>query len=582
MLSFDITDRNIRIIKGAESGNKIKISSAATLDLEDGLIANGHVKDVPRLATLVNGVLKKSKMFDKEAIVSISSNLTIFKELRVPAAKEAEFAKKVKSEMQAALNIDDSYSISYIVVGDDGEKNEAGESLQKVLATACPYEIVECYRKVFQMLGISLKSVMIGCNCITKVLLADTRVRSKMPLLAVQIDPNFISLNLYEKNQLTFSRFASIDPADYGNSADYVFEAVNENIFRMIQFFKSRSRGETLENIIFYGDTREYVRLTNELEKMDLKANLISVPPQIHGYENLEFSLYANAIGAMFKRNPTTEKVNLLSAEGVAARRMKEDSSFGLMALGALAGSLIIVGGVWFGFKMQSNKIASQIKDINEWIDSPDTVKKLKHRDKLEVMDGKVELYENMMVNISDAYHSKPIIQIEKFDRLDEILRDTVNSVESMFGTPFSYYEEAGADGFQIKRAEIMNSTYNEGTFTLQIELQGMADPSQKVPALFVENLLKDSMVGDVIYTGYTVTNVEGFVRAGSEDNTDDFINVEVSPYYDNVTGERSLPEGSAGPFSQTLVTFSVQVKINGEISPYHALEEAQPAEGGN
>ena len=35
MLSFDITDRNIRIIKGAESGGKIKISKAATLNLEE-------------------------------------------------------------------------------------------------------------------------------------------------------------------------------------------------------------------------------------------------------------------------------------------------------------------------------------------------------------------------------------------------------------------------------------------------------------------------------------------------------------------------------------------------------------------
>ena len=56
MLSFDITDRNIRIIKGAESGGKIKISKAATLNLEEEVIINGHVKDIPRVATLINGI----------------------------------------------------------------------------------------------------------------------------------------------------------------------------------------------------------------------------------------------------------------------------------------------------------------------------------------------------------------------------------------------------------------------------------------------------------------------------------------------------------------------------------------------
>ena len=133
------------------------------------------------------------------------------------------------------------------------------------------------------MLTISLRSVMIGCNCITKVLLSDAKIKSKMPLLAVQIDNNFISLNLYEKGQLSFSRFASISAEDYGNSDDYVFEAVNENIFRMMQFQKSKNTGEVVENVVFYGDTHEFVRLTNALEQMGVRTSIITVPPQIHG-----------------------------------------------------------------------------------------------------------------------------------------------------------------------------------------------------------------------------------------------------------------------------------------------------------
>ena len=212
MLSFDITDRNIRVVKGTEASGKIKISSAATINVEEGLIVNGHVRDVPNVATLINNVRKMNKMPDKEAIVSISSNLTIFKEMIVPKVKGQELQKVVRLQMQQELNLDDSYSVSYIVVGDAGP--EASEPSYKILATACPYEIVNSYREVFKLLGINLTSVMIGCNCITKVLLADTKIKSKMPLLAVQIDNNFISLNLYEQGQLSFSRFASSDAAD--------------------------------------------------------------------------------------------------------------------------------------------------------------------------------------------------------------------------------------------------------------------------------------------------------------------------------------------------------------------------------
>ena len=64
MLSFDITDRNIRVVKGVETSGKIKITSAATVNVEEGIIVNGHVKDVPNVATRINNVLKMNKMPD--------------------------------------------------------------------------------------------------------------------------------------------------------------------------------------------------------------------------------------------------------------------------------------------------------------------------------------------------------------------------------------------------------------------------------------------------------------------------------------------------------------------------------------
>ena len=50
MLSFDITDRHIRIIRGTESRGRIRVSSASTIDLSEGLIVNGHIKDIPKMA----------------------------------------------------------------------------------------------------------------------------------------------------------------------------------------------------------------------------------------------------------------------------------------------------------------------------------------------------------------------------------------------------------------------------------------------------------------------------------------------------------------------------------------------------
>lgn len=542
MLSFDITDRNIRIIKGVESGGKIKISKAATLNLEEEVIINGHVKDVPRVATLINGILKKSGMADKEAIVSISSNLTIFKELQIPRAKEQEFAKRVRQEMQTALNIDDSYSVSYVIVGGAEDKSETGETMVKVLATACPYEIIECYKKVFQMLGIALRSVIVGCNCITKVLLSDTKIKAKMPLLAVQIDPNFISLNIYEGGQLSFSRFASIDPADYGNSNDYVFEAVTENIFRMLQFHKSRSQGESIENVVLYGDTSEFARLTDELSKMELNTSIIQVPPQIYGYQNLEFSLYANAIGALFKRNKENEKINLLETDTFNNNKIKSDTSYTALLIGTLVASLVIVGGVWGVLTIKNNGIVKDIKSYQDKIDSPKTAEKLALKDRLIGVKKQVDEYYTKLNNAHDAYLSQPTILGEVYDNVEKILADT--GVEC-----------------KVEKSRILNPKYSNGTLSFDVVCGGVNDPSQKFPAKFAENLYNDPGIIAVSYNEYS--------------SPDLLIGAEGSGVL-SVFGPEVLRDENGEEIKKE-VYFSMQIKIKGgEIKAAETDEEAE------
>ena len=545
MLSFDITDRNIRIIKGTESGNKIRISSAATLELDEDIIVNGYVQDIPRVATLINSVLATNRMADKEAIVSISSNLTIFKELQLEKTREQEFAKNVKLEMQNALGLDDTYSVSYVIVGDTDEETAAGrENLVTVLATACPYKIIECYKSVFQMLGISLKSVMIGCNCITKLLLADTKIKSKMPLLAVQIDRNFISLNLYEKRgknedcQLAFSRFASISAEDYDDSDDYVFEAVVENIYRMLQFQRSRNTGETVENVIFYGeigDNAYYKRLVDEMAKMELRGDTLTAPPQIHGYDNLKFELFANAIGAMFKRNKETEKINLLETDTVNNNRIKSDGTYKYLLLGVTAACAAAVGIAWGVLTGINGGIQSDIDDLQAKINSPETAAQLKLFDNLTTMEAEVEAYLTSITNLSDAFDSQPVILGDKYDILDKIVKEVAESLEP-----------------KVEKARVVNPQYEgNGMISFSVQCTGVDSPTQKLPADFVKSLLENEKgyFVDVDYSNYSVSEVE-----------------EQKQTTDPATGQTTVT-GTGKKIST--VNFSVTVTMKGEKSIY-------------
>lgn len=91
---------------------------------------------------------------------------------------------------------------------------------------------------------------------------------------------------------------------------------------------------------------------------------------------------------------------------------------------------------------------------------------------------------------------------------------------------------------------------YSNGTFTFNIECEGVKDPTQKLPAKFVENLYKEEMVAAVTYTNYTVTENKATTSTGED-------------------GE-SITSGKDGK----KVTFSLVVDIVGRENPYHAPEE--------
>jgi len=469
MLSFDITDRHVRIIRGTEAHGKIKVADASTIDIGEGLIVNGHIKDIPKMATIINDELKNKRMADKEAVISISSNLIIFKEIHIPKAKGAQLLTMVQNQMQHQMGIAEDYSISYTIAG---EIEEEGVQAMKVLATACPFEVVDCFRKVFSMLGISLRSVVVACNSISRIILGDPKAKAKMPLLLVQIDPNFVSLNLYENNQLTFSRFASIDPEDYDNSEDYIYEAVNENIFRMFQFQKSRSGDNQIQNVVFYGDTSEYIRLTNALEQMDISTSLLGVPNNIGGYENFEFQAYANAIGAMFRGNKDTERINLIEVDA-ASGRTSAGAKFAFAVFGSIAISAAAVGAVGLAANIQENGFVSETASIQEYLDSPDVAAKIAAVDAAQTKFDKVN---NVKAYIDIAY--------DNYGSLPMITTDVIDEIEANFS------------GTSVTWTSI---TYGDGFFTVQCTANKNDEPSKVVGKFFEQDIFEN-----VTYNGFS------------------------------------------------------------------------------
>lgn len=541
MLSFDITDRNIRVIKGTESGGgRIKIQSSTDIKIEEGLISNGYIKDIAQMATIINSGLKQRNIKDKDAVISISSNLIVFRELYIPKDKATKLKTAVQLEMQRNVTVNDEQSIAYTVIG-DVEKD--GKTMTKVLANAVPKNVVECYRRVFSMLNIQLKSVSVSCNCISRVLLSDGNVSSKMPLFLVQIDPNFININVFEHGQLSFSRFASISPDDYDDKSDYVFQAVTENLYRMFQFQRSRS-GENVSDVVFYGDTSEFIRLTNSLEQMDVKASLLKVPPMLSGYENLEFSLYANAIGAMYHRPKEDETSNLLttdasmgqSADGgtKSAKAQKKDVS-AAQVLGTLFGGLfagaVVIGVAWAVISpVLTGMKQKEIKRIDAWIESVQP--ELAEIDKRIAMVDKLNTFRGKIDTAKTGVESYPIFNTEVFGKILDC-----------------------SDGVLLKTFAFSDNGV--------IELEYISD-SAEMPSIVAGRFVDQDFFDNVTYEGFETEEDDEesngmFIGDEAETGAEEEPLVVIDP----VTGEETVVEPAQ---SRQPKTFKIILQVRGKL----------------
>ena len=184
MLSIDITDRQIKLVRGTSQGSKIKIDEVDFREIEKGLVSNGYIADVPLVAAEIIDMINTRAIKEKDTIVSISSSSILYKELMLPKPRKLSNTAAIEAMIGSNMGISGDYNISYTIVGETVDENK--NPLIKVLATACPQRLVDGYVKLFTHMGLSLKAVNISNNAISRLIQNTPKMSAYMPLLLVQ------------------------------------------------------------------------------------------------------------------------------------------------------------------------------------------------------------------------------------------------------------------------------------------------------------------------------------------------------------------------------------------------------------
>jgi type IV pilus assembly protein PilM len=490
MLSIDVTDKQLKLVRGALKGNKIHINDVETRDVPEECIVNGYITEVAPVAELITKMLADKKITDKEIVVCVNSSSILYKELEVLKPKSLKNTAAIEAMIIAQMGIANDYNVSYSIVGE--AVNEEGAAMLKVMATACPQRMVDSYQVLFAQAGLKIKQINISNNCITRLIMNTPKLKETMPFMCIQIDEDFININLYEDGNVVLSRYIKIDPADYDDDPDYVNAAVSDNLFRMTQFIGQRPNSKPLRQIMFYGIIKDFVALSNSIMSFNIPAHVLAMPNSIVKFckEDFDFSMYANAIGAFYKVDPLLEHVNLL--ESMAVTSKKGLGAFPMQLLAVVGVSIAVVVGAYFTIGYINNSLVRQTREMD------DKIAEARFEDKREEMD----LMQSVLRNFSEYKYAVKLAQV-MFDFLPR--GDLPQIMEQLYAGVSAVAENPQMRGTFYTFDNFVWNSYN---ITLIVYCSDETFPSD-----FVGELSKIGFFEDIVYGGFRTIEVSSITN---------------------------------------------------------------------
>ena len=169
------------------------------------------------------------------------------------------------------------------------------------------------------------------------------------------------------------------------------------------------------ENVILYGFIEDYIKLVDALDGLDIKASVLGVPAQITGFENFEFTVFANAIGALYKRNKATEKINLLEVDQSTGKGGNSGMGSLLMTGGIFAvAAAVLIAGATLVINLRKSSIEKDIDKTNDKIavcNEKIAQNQILHN-KMKIMQD----YSNYVTSANAALETLPVVSSEMFD----------------------------------------------------------------------------------------------------------------------------------------------------------------------
>jgi type IV pilus assembly protein PilM len=475
MISIDITDTQIKLIEAALVGGKVSVKKAAKRDLSPGCIENGSIIDMHLVAGEITDILVTEKISNRETIICVNSGMILYREIEIPKPKAGTETLVIETMVQNEMQLGNEYNVTYSISGEVA--TEEGPKL-KVVAAACPQRIIDIYLELARQVGLKAKLVVVSNTCITRLVRSSDTYKKISPFLLLQIDRNFININLYDRGRVVFSRQTKIEASDYEAGSDYINLAIFDNLFRTMHLLEQHELSGQIKDCYYFGDVKNPEALAATMKQLDLKARELEFPADlVRSKRNFEFLEYANVLGSLLKVDVKTENINLLDTR---SKRIKSSNMrFGLVALTAAGVCLAAVLVTWLIITLivngKENTLAQKTREFE-----------LLRYDEMNSYVNEIRTAINNMDRYSNAVDNAASL----FDFQPKMSRQIAEKLTEEF-----------LDGMEII------GSFNVSGYNLSVMF---FTPDDTHPAAYTEALIESGYFEDIKIYGYSAREHDG------------------------------------------------------------------------
>jgi len=211
MFAIDFGARSIKVAKVLKTSDGYELDKYGVTLSPEGAIANGEIFNPIIVTDVLIELLKDSGIRDKKAIIAITGQKVIVREIVLPLMEDKELLAGVMWEAPKYVPYDLDESII------DAEKIEEfvekdGNKMMRVLLVAAPMTIIQPYMEVLKKAKIKPKIVDVVSSANIRALESHLSVKGEEEQegtiidIIISIGASSTILTLVEKNNLKFTR----------------------------------------------------------------------------------------------------------------------------------------------------------------------------------------------------------------------------------------------------------------------------------------------------------------------------------------------------------------------------------------